>query len=356
MRKVSLSGLLRGAAAAFPLLLLLGQGCRTPVGEATPETTPGAAARPQAVAQAELAPDPRAKPEPARPLPQASWLPDGQRAARLVGGVVVVSNPATGAESTLRMARGQVSRYAAALRASVVALGGGDRVELFDLTSGEPRGTVERAWSSKAQFMALSPDGRLLAVYDGSNVHTWETGTGKRLARIALDQESFGTLRVTDDQRIVHSNEGQLSVWHARDGRALQSSEIPGVPDLCDGVAPALSQDGRWLAVTDDMKTVHILRTSPLQEVAAVEVSDDDDASLIASQMEFTSDDRYLLVSEHEKRWQKAISVGPFRLATPPCLDASLSEHPATPSPDGRWLLDEAADQARIVQRGARRK
>lgn len=353
MPKVSLIGLLRGVAAALPLLLLLGQGCRAPGGEATPDATPGAGARPQAVVRAEPAPEPQA--ERGHPPPQASWLPDGQRAARLVGGAVVVNNPATGAESTIRMASGQASRYAVALRAGTIALGGGDRVEIFDLASGEPRGVVQRAWSSKAHYMALSPDGRLLAVYDGSHVRTWETGAGKHLARIELDQESFGTLRVTDDQRVVHSNEGQLSMWHARDGRELQSSEIPGVPELCDGVAPALSQDGRWLAVTDDMKTVHILRTSPLGEVASVEVSDDDDASLVASQMEFTSDDRYLLVSEHEKGWQKAVGVGTWRLATPPCLDASLRDHPATPSPDGRWLLDEAGEQARVVPRGAGR-
>ncbi|WP_377273463.1 WD40 repeat domain-containing serine/threonine protein kinase [Peterkaempfera sp. SMS 1(5)a] len=125
--------------------------------------------------------------------------------------------------------------------------GAGKAVWLWDLTTGD-REAARRVKASHPSAIALSPDGRTLAVSTNSGVGLWDTGTGLRTATLKTSaMYAIRTLRFGPDGRMlaVGGIGGASSVWDVTTGTRVGTLTHPG------GVISiaAFSPDGRMLAV-----------------------------------------------------------------------------------------------------------
>ncbi|HKB01644.1 MAG TPA: sigma-70 family RNA polymerase sigma factor [Gemmataceae bacterium] len=136
---------------------------------------------------------------------------------------------------------------------------GGEPLRVFDLPTGKEerafRLEVKRTEQSIERRNALSPDGRLAALWTPDRVHVYDVDTGKPLIALPKNGRDLRAVSFAGPDRLVTADANRkIEVWDARTGKPDYSFDAEGPVG-----AIAASPDGKLLA-TLDHTTSHVER------------------------------------------------------------------------------------------------
>ncbi len=126
----------------------------------------------------------------------------------------------------------------------LVAIGQEKAVFLWDLASGKE---VRRLAHPNATGSAFSPDGKILAVGGYGPIQLWEIASGKSTAKLPLDSTSVTELAFTPDGKTLIAGPrfgSKIGLWDVASGKKRQELDAKGG----DIFSFALSPDGTILA------------------------------------------------------------------------------------------------------------
>ncbi|MFO0803587.1 MAG: protein kinase [Gemmataceae bacterium] len=98
------------------------------------------------------------------------------------------------------------------------------RIRLFDMATGEPRGSLDGTDGTRMRSLEVSPDGRrIAALATDDTVHLWDVESRVCIARLPADAPDATTIRFSPDgsKLIVGANEGRASIWDVSAGQKL---------------------------------------------------------------------------------------------------------------------------------------
>jgi WD40 repeat protein len=133
-----------------------------------------------------------------------------------------------------------------------LALAGQESLTVWDAATGKVRWQDTSRWR-QLLAVAFSPDGRALAAADTWGVRLWDAATGREICPIAEHSRGVGAIRLSPDGRTLVTEEpawesqrddvnGVPRLWDAATGRRLLSAEDARLP------AGLLSADGKTAA------------------------------------------------------------------------------------------------------------
>jgi WD40 repeat protein/serine/threonine protein kinase len=217
-----------------------------------------------------------------------------------------------------------------------VATAGGDQsVQVWNPATLETTWASSIAPASVAYWVAFSPDGR--RIYAASNRDTLtilDSATGKHLGSITGLGEIVDGLAVSPDGRLLAiCQKVKLSVWLADGSRELW--QVPANPDRC----AAFSPDGKWIATGDQDGEVSLWEVASAGRVHRTLRSH----SASVSGVSFHPDGSRLVSSSKDgtvKVWDWRAGV---ELLTLPAPGGGILWH-AVFSPDGRTVAAAGGD------------
>ena len=127
-----------------------------------------------------------------------------------------------------------------------VAAAGRERIEMWDVASGQRRGELQ-GHHNWVRALAFSPDGRTLASGGGSEVWLWDVATGQTLATFEAHTDSVQAVVFSPDSRTLASaGNDAIRLWDVA-GRKPRAT-LKDDKTLIEAIA--YSPDGRILAST----------------------------------------------------------------------------------------------------------
>jgi WD40 repeat protein/mono/diheme cytochrome c family protein len=155
-----------------------------------------------------------------------------------------------------------------------LAVGRGDQINLYDLTAADHALTVQLSTPRDVvQSLAWSGDGRLLASGGFRNIRLWDVTSGKQAAHIKGLTGRVTSLAFIPNQPMLTAGEGEVAstgivhVWHVPDGAAV--ANWPAHDDSI--LAMKVSPDGKWLATASADKLVKIWDLATRKEIGRLE-------------------------------------------------------------------------------------
>jgi len=133
---------------------------------------------------------------------------------------------------------------------------GANVVQLWDVATGKEERRVV-VGTATVGLAALSPDGRLLAVWeDGGTLSSWDAATGKELRRWAVPVAEAGLFGFSPDGKVLYAgtSDGLVRLWDRATGRRLPGAAGPA----CSPFGLAFLPDGKVLAAGLDQQAVRL--------------------------------------------------------------------------------------------------
>jgi RNA polymerase sigma factor (sigma-70 family) len=176
------------------------------------------------------------------------------------------------------------------------SIGEGDRVELWDIETGQLTRTLEMAYGRAPPRLAFSPDSRLLAVADGSGLgdtgcgaRVFDIHTGKLVHAVSGHRHLVTSVAWAPDGTLLATggdqNDREIRLWD-QNGKHVQILEgLRGA-----ALTIVFSPDGKMLAASDTRGGVHLWNVETGKEQPAFQ-ENPEHASVVA----FSRDGRLLL-------------------------------------------------------------
>jgi RNA polymerase sigma factor (sigma-70 family) len=194
-------------------------------------------------------------------------------------GKTLISNEATGTVSVWELATGKLLRQfpgtlhgqryiALSPDGKLVAVGYSKAIILWDLASGKE---VRQLAHRDATGVAFSPDGKILAAAGkADDIHLWDLSTGEKIAKLRWERGNhFGSVLITytpDGKTVIAGqwHDSKIGLWDVATGKKRQ--EIDAKAGAVRSIA--LSPDGSMLATGSqqgvvplwDLKTGQLIR------------------------------------------------------------------------------------------------
>lgn len=204
-----------------------------------------------------------------------TFAPDGQSFALLTNNVAVrVLDVQTGKERHTLTANNNVmvTGLAYAPDGKTVAVGSADgTIQIFDTAKGESvrelhaKGNLQALLGGQVgqnATLSYAPDGKVLAVANGSMVQLWDPTTGKEIrAAGAAHAGEVGDIVVSPDGKtaVTAGNDNTVRIWDLATGQQLRLLDGPtgnnnialmfGLAYVRQGASLAFSRDGKLLAI-----------------------------------------------------------------------------------------------------------
>jgi mono/diheme cytochrome c family protein len=155
-----------------------------------------------------------------------------------------------------------------------LAVGRGDQINLYDLTAADHALTAQLSTPRDVvQSLAWSGDGRLLASGGFRNVRLWDMTSGKQAAHIKGLTGRVTSLAFIPNQPLLIAGEGEVAstgivhIWKTPD-----ASPVANWPAHDDSIlAMKVSPDGKWLATASADKLVKIWDLASRKEIGRFE-------------------------------------------------------------------------------------
>lgn len=119
-----------------------------------------------------------------------------------------------------RRAFGEHSEFPMAFLHSSLLVGSSDDVRLWDLDSDLP----EIRWPG--HFTQVSPDGRLVLVWGGTEINIRDARTGALVTTLQLEHPVEGVCWIPDRERVVASSLGAIRVWDYETSKRQQLASL----------------------------------------------------------------------------------------------------------------------------------
>ena len=141
------------------------------------------------------------------------------------------------------------------------------------LETGRPELVVQTGHAKRADGIAFSPDGRLVATSgDDMLVKIWDAATARELRSLAHTAPARAVAFSPDGARLAAGAfDGQIKIWDAASGRELQSLKTSDQTSTRRRInALAFSPDGRWLVTGGNDGAVRLWDTTSGAEAQAI--------------------------------------------------------------------------------------
>ncbi len=145
---------------------------------------------------------------------------------------------------------GQHRRTACVPAHNLLATSGNDSfVRVYDLATGRPLRSIPIDDSAGGP-LALSPDGKLLAIEARSDIYLFDIATGKETARMRGHVTRIDSVAFSPDSQLLASVEGDQGIrfWEVKTGKEIRHMPTPGVYQRFLSFTP----NGKTLAVLAD--------------------------------------------------------------------------------------------------------
>ena len=218
-------------------------------------------------------------------------------------------------------------------------------VRLWDAATGAPVGEAIRYGSGEATF---SPDGKLLATFEGRNLRNWDSATGKSFGKPLLLPAGVEIAAISPDHKLVatFSDGGKAQVWSVTTGKLVWTlSKKYAVPiGGEDFNSAAFSPDGTRI-VTVEVRTGELWDAVTGKRVGgALECAPSDAEGGTA--VIFSPDSTTVLLSASE---DKVVRAWDCKTGEQPDLSRSAIEWAALRHPEEVLEVEFTADGMRIV-------
>ena len=218
-----------------------------------------------------------------------------------------------------------------------VGVGSGDKIRVWDTTTGAYETPFTEEGFRYISGMALSPDGSTLATGDYEQVHLWDTVTGERKAALkTLANDIVIAMAFSPDGKTIatESDGGTIRLWDV--ATATHKATLQGHTNRVTSIA--FSPDGRTLASSSKDKTIRLWDTTAAVQKATLTVP----SMLYYSSysIAFSPDGRTLATAVYK---DVVLWDVPSRQVRRTLRGQTVIQHLAF-SPDGRTLATESGE------------
>jgi WD40 repeat protein len=195
-----------------------------------------------------------------------AFSPDGRRLATASEdqSVIIWDTERGRKEAVLTGHRTRVTAAAFSPDGRWLASGDQDGVIIrWDVAQRAPQLTIKSPESPASYYLAISPDGHLVASTHG----VYESESGRQLALFRTPGHAYSAAFTADGRRLICAMDtGEILLWDARTWQLIERQKWA---DLAL-VSLSLSPDGRYLVTGDDEKVVRLGTLDPLRQVVAL--------------------------------------------------------------------------------------
>jgi len=228
----------------------------------------------------------------------------------------------------------------------LVTAGNDSSVHVFELATGRRLRTI-LIDDSAAGPLALSPDGKLLAVEARGDIYLFDLATGKETARLRGHVSRIDSVAFSPDGQLLASVEGDqgIRVWEAKTGKQTRHITTPGVYQRFVEFTP----DGKSLAVLADTNDHDLVR---FWDVASGKEEKTLKTGMTTGSLVFSADGAAVAVAGDQLRVWDLKPEGPtqrFQIAYPNPKNHQRRVCKAVFSPDGKVVATGSAQSILLL-------